>query len=61
MKWWGYIHRNGTVHIKRYFSPLDITEANESPFVAIVLPPVEAKTKEEAEQYLKQNLKDRLR
>jgi len=31
--WWGYLHENGTIQVKRYFEPLDIQEALESPFV----------------------------
>ena len=37
--WWGYIHTNGTIQVKRYFGPEDIREAHESPFVARVYGP----------------------
>jgi hypothetical protein len=37
--WWGYKHISGTYQAKRYFEPLDIKEANESPFCDIVVGP----------------------
>lgn len=48
IKWWGYEHTNGTIHIKRYFSEEDLIEAEDSPFVKDVRGPVEAPTKEKA-------------
>ena len=47
-QWWGYIHTSGTVHVKRYFGPLDIREARESDFCNIVRGPVEAIDREDA-------------
>jgi len=35
-KWWGYIHENGTLHVKRFFGAEDIWEAEASPFVRSV-------------------------
>lgn len=52
-KWWGYFHKEGTLHVKRYFGPEDITEANESPFVDIAAGPWEVGSKEEALKKLK--------
>lgn len=46
--WWGYIHVNKTIQVKRYFEPLDIQEANESPFVEQTFGPFEAKNREDA-------------
>lgn len=46
--WWGYKHTSGTYQAKRYFAPLDIQEARESPFCAIVAGPFEATSREEA-------------
>lgn len=46
--WWGYRHTNGTLQAKRYFSPQDLTEACESPFVAEVCPPFAASGRDEA-------------
>jgi hypothetical protein len=31
--WWAYMHIDGTLHVKRYFSPQDTLEADESEFV----------------------------
>ena len=36
IKYWGYIHINKTIKIKRYFNNLSIDDANESPFVLYV-------------------------
>jgi hypothetical protein len=51
-KWWGYIHTNGSVQAKRYFDPLDIQEARESPFVAQVVLPFDAESREDALDYV---------
>ena len=50
MKFWGYIHSNGTLQVKRCFGDheLNIKEANESPFVVHILPVIEAPDIEEA-------------
>ncbi len=42
MKWWGYLHVNGTVHPRRYFDDRDLEEANESSFVSWVSPAFKA-------------------
>ena len=52
--WWGYIHTNKSVHVKRFFSDLDIEEAHESPFVAEVYGPWECKGREEALKKMKE-------
>ena len=36
LEWWGYLHVEGTLQVKRYFGPRDIEEAHESPFVDMV-------------------------
>lgn len=46
--WWGYLHTSGTIQAKRYFSPEDISEAHESPFVAQVVAPFSASDRDEA-------------
>ena len=46
--WWGYKHTSGTLQAKRYFGPLDIQEANESPFCDQVVGPFEAEGRDEA-------------
>jgi hypothetical protein len=48
MQWRGYLHTNGTVQIKRYFTELDIEEALESPFVKRVSGPIESGSQAEA-------------
>jgi len=54
--WWGYLHSEGTLQVKRYFGPMDIQEANESPFCQIVVGPFNAKDREEAIKILKSQL-----
>jgi len=46
--WWGYLHTNGNIQVKRYFEPLDIEEARESPFVSRAAGPFEADGREDA-------------
>lgn len=55
-QWWGYIHTSGTLQTKRYFGPLDIEEAVQSPFCSKVFLPFEAKDREEAVKYIKEVL-----
>lgn len=53
MKWWGYLHTDGSLQAKRYhptFGPGDIEEAFESPFCAKVVGPFEATDREDALQ-----------
>jgi hypothetical protein len=49
-EWWGYLHSNGTVQLKRYLGdPRDYTEDCEgNDFVQRVVPPFKANTREEA-------------
>lgn len=47
-KWWGYKHVNGSFQAKRYFGPLDIQEAHESPFCERVAGPFLASGRDEA-------------
>lgn len=46
--WWGYKHTEGTYQAKRYFDQMDIDEAMESPFCAVVVQPFEADGRDEA-------------
>jgi len=50
--WWGYLHTDGSLQAKRYFQPLDIEEAIESPFVVQALGPFKAKSRDGAIAYL---------
>lgn len=47
-QWWGYKHTNGHLQAKRYFTPLDIQEAFESPFVEQAYGPFDARDRDEA-------------
>lgn len=47
-KWWGYLHISGSLQAKRYFDPLDLDEARESPFIRLVVPPFCAYSRDEA-------------
>jgi hypothetical protein len=46
--WWGYKHTSGTYQAKRYFSSLDIVEAEDSPFCEMVVGPFEANDRDDA-------------
>lgn len=52
--WWGYKHTSGTYQAKRYFEPLDIQEAEESPFCEIVVGPFEALDRDDALRKVKE-------
>jgi len=55
-QWWGYLHVEGTLHVKIYFGPEDISEAWESPFVNTVFGPWECSGREEALEKLKDGI-----
>jgi hypothetical protein len=46
--WWGYMHANGSLIVKRYFDERDIEEAKESPFVREIFGPIQAPNRQEA-------------
>ena len=49
MQWWGYIHQNGMLQVKRFFGDMgDLDEARSSPFVLIVFQPIPAESREDA-------------
>jgi len=56
--WWGYLHQNGTIQVKRWFGDhkdyKDDCYGNE--FVVRVVPPFAAESREDAEKYLKEML-----
>lgn len=52
IQWWGYVHVNGTLHVKRYFNAKDLSEARESDFVQEVYGPWDVNSREEAEKQL---------
>lgn len=57
-EWWGYLHEDGTVKIKRYFSQAEIINALESPFVKYVSGVVYANNKKEATKLISKELLD---
>ena len=56
-KWWGYKHTSGTYQAKPYYEPLDIQEAEESPFCEKVYGPFDASDRDEALEIVKNNTK----
>ena len=60
--WWGYLHANGSIHVKRWFGDhkdyTDDCEGND--FVQVVIPPFEASSCNHAEQYAKGFIKEAL-
>lgn len=58
MKWWGYIHRNRSVQVKRYSDDLDLIEARQSPFVITVIEPFNANSREDAIKYIQDMLQE---
>lgn len=54
--WWGYLHTEGTIQLKRYFDRRDIEDANESPFCEIVIGPFYAKDREDASFILQERI-----
>jgi len=57
--WWGYLHQNGTIQLKRWFGDIDDytrdCEGNE--FVQIVVKPFRADTFKEALKILEMQLR----
>jgi len=53
MKWWGYIHKSGSLQVKRFFDKRDLEEAYESPFVEWVFGPWECEDRNEALEKLR--------
>jgi hypothetical protein len=49
VQWWGYLHANGTVQLKRWLG--DFGDARESPFVQKIVEPFPAPNRTSA--YLK--------
>lgn len=56
LEWWGYIHVDGRLHVKRYHSESQILDALESDFVKFISGRVYAKNKEEATKLIKEDL-----
>lgn len=58
VKWWGYLHQNGTHQLKRWFGdPEDYKgDCQGNPFVIKVVEPFDAATEEEAYEILAKKL-----
>jgi len=57
MEWYGYLHINGTLHVKRFFGDYgDIIECKQSDFVLCSAGPFDANSREEALAILKEKL-----
>jgi len=51
LAWYAYVHnQSGSIHVKRYFSPGDISEVKSSPFIGKVTGPFDASNKEIAKK-----------
>lgn len=48
LPWWGYLHVDGSLHVKRYFDQRDLDDAYESDFVYQVCQPLLAISREDA-------------
>ena len=55
--WWGYLHKSGSVHAKRFFSDDDISDARLSSFCVKTTGPFYASSMEEALSILTGKLK----
>jgi hypothetical protein len=53
---WGYLHTEGTIHIKRYHSQNDIVDGIASPFCKHVVGPILAPNREEGAKIISQRL-----
>lgn len=53
VEWWGYLHINGSIQVKRFYDKRDLDEARESPFVERVIDPFLAGTRKDALEKIK--------
>lgn len=61
MKWWGYLHVNNTLKVKRFFDYADIRDAKESPFVQQVFEPFLAGSHENAINKIEKEIEEKIR
>jgi len=56
--WWGYLHSNGTIQLKRWFGDHAdyTTDCMGNPFVIEVVTPFESETREDALKLLENRL-----
>lgn len=54
--WWGYLHENDSLQLKRYWDIRDIQDARESPFCRYIYGPFKARNRAHAtEKIIKLN------
>ena len=58
LMWWGYLHENGTIQVKRWFGDhKDYTDDCEgNPFVQRIVKPFTASSREQAIEIIKERL-----
>jgi hypothetical protein len=56
IKWWGYVHADKSLHVKRYFGTRDLDDAYDSDFVRDVYGPWEVDSRAAALLKLKEQL-----
>ena len=56
-KWWGYVHVNGSIQVKRYYDADDLKFALESDFVERVCGPFDALNRYDAFEIATRNFK----
>lgn len=54
--WWGYLHANNTIQVKRYFDDSYLQDCEESEFVQHWTRPFQAANREEAIKIASQEL-----
>lgn len=59
LQWWGYLHVNGTVQVKRYFDERAIEDALASDFVIRVVWPFVAENRDDALRIIGERLMGR--
>ena len=57
MKWWGYIHVDKSLILKRYYDYEDIRDAERYDFVSVIIQPFRAGSRAEALEILKPIIK----
>jgi len=60
LMWWGYLHSNGTVQVKRWWGDHEdyIEDCRDNIFVQRVVPPFEAPTVQDAFETISKRLKE---
>lgn len=57
LDWWGYLHTNGHIQVKRYFDARCFEDADESPFVVKRTNVFKASDRDDAIEIVKSQLK----